>query len=91
MLGVAYLRFDWHRQLLAAIRPDRAIADYDEVVRPEPAFALAYHDCGVAWRDKGDAARARVDFQTAVVIDPTLDTASEHLTGSERQVAHSRK
>jgi tetratricopeptide (TPR) repeat protein len=59
--------------------PDRAIADYDEAIRLAPALALAYNNRGVAWRDKGDVAHARADFQTALTMDPALDIAAEHL------------
>ena len=63
----------------------RAIADYDEAIRLDPALALAYNNRGVSRRDSGDAARARADFQTAVTMDPALDIAREHLQQSDRQ------
>ena len=48
--------------------------------------ALAYNNRGVSWRDSGDAARARADFQTAVAMDPALDIAREHL----QQLGHAQ-
>ena len=56
-----------------------------------PEYAAAYNNRGVSRRDRGDAARARADFQTAVTLDPALDIAAEHLKQVERQGARSLK
>ena len=33
---------------------DRAIADYNEAIRLDPKYAVAYNNRGIAYRDKGD-------------------------------------
>ena len=33
---------------------DRAIADYNEAIRLDPKFAMAFHNRGIAYHDKGD-------------------------------------
>jgi hypothetical protein len=54
-------------------------------VAPASSSCRAYNNRGVAWRDEGGIARARADFQTALVMDPTLNVATEHLAGVGRQ------
>jgi tetratricopeptide (TPR) repeat protein len=49
---------------------DRAIADYDAVLRLDPALADAYNARGELWRRKGDRRKAIVDFGAAVKLDP---------------------
>jgi hypothetical protein len=41
---------------------DRAIADFDEVIRRTPEDAEAYYNRGLAWLAKGDKGRAFADF-----------------------------
>ena len=49
---------------------DRAIADYNEVIRLDPIYAKAYCDRGNAWRNKGDLDRAIADYNEAIRLDP---------------------
>ena len=44
---------------------DRAIADYNDAIRLDPNYALAYNNRAVAWQAKGDTARANADFDKA--------------------------
>src|ERR1700737_1543457 len=54
---------------------DRAMADYDEAIRIDPAFAPAYNSRGDAWYGKGDVDRAFADFSMAIKLDPRLAIA----------------
>lgn len=49
---------------------DKAIRDYDEALRLEPANAWAYGIRGTAYYDKGDFDRAIQDFDQALRLDP---------------------
>src|SRR5262245_55977091 len=49
---------------------DRAIADYDQVIRLDPKHALAYSYRGSAYRHKGEYDRAIADFDQAIKLDP---------------------
>ena len=49
---------------------DRAIADFDQAIKLDPNCAVAYHDRGLAYRDKGDNDRAIADFDQAIKLDP---------------------
>ena len=49
---------------------DRAIADYNEAIRLDPKYRLAFHNRGVAWRDKDDFDRAIADYTEAIRLDP---------------------
>ena len=51
---------------------DRAIADYDEAIRLDPRYAVAYYNRGVAYCDKGDYDRAIADYNEAIRLDPKL-------------------
>jgi hypothetical protein len=52
---------------------------------------MAYNNRGVAWRDKGDPARALADFDAAVQIDSTLDIALRHRKQLEKYRVAARK
>ena len=49
---------------------DRAIADYNEVIRLDPKDAKAYNSRGIASRAKGDLDRAIADYNEAIRLDP---------------------
>jgi tetratricopeptide (TPR) repeat protein len=49
---------------------DRAIADYDTVLRLDPSLADAHNARGELWRRKGDRPKAIMDFGAAVKLDP---------------------
>jgi tetratricopeptide (TPR) repeat protein len=44
---------------------DKAISDYNEAIRLDPNFALAYYKRGNANLRSGNRAKARADFATA--------------------------
>ncbi|MHC2465750.1 tetratricopeptide (TPR) repeat protein [Bradyrhizobium embrapense] len=49
---------------------DRAIADYDTVLRLDPLLADAHNARGELWRRKGDRPKAIMDFGAAVKLNP---------------------
>ena len=53
---------------------DRAIADYDSVLRLDPALADIHNARGELWRKKGDLPKAVADFAAAIKLNP------EHIT-----------
>src|SRR5262249_42050822 len=53
----------------------KAIADYDEVLRQQPAFAPAYNNRALAYMDKGDFDRAIANASSAIDTDPNYAPA----------------
>jgi tetratricopeptide (TPR) repeat protein len=49
---------------------DRAIGDYDSVLRLDPSHADIYNARGELWRKKGDLPKALADFGTAIKLNP---------------------
>jgi tetratricopeptide (TPR) repeat protein len=49
---------------------DRAITDYDGVLRLDPAHADAHNARGELWRKKGDLPKAVTDFAAAIRLNP---------------------
>jgi tetratricopeptide (TPR) repeat protein len=49
---------------------DRAIGDYDTVLRLDPALADIFNVRGELWRKKGDRRRALADFAAAIKLKP---------------------
>ena len=49
---------------------DRAIADYDGVLRLDPAHADIHNARGELWRKKGDLPKAVADFAAAIKLNP---------------------
>ena len=49
---------------------DRAIADYDGVLRLDPAQADIFNARGVLWRKKGEQPKALQDFGIAIKLNP---------------------
>ena len=64
--GRAAAYFNRGNALLQKGDHDKAIADFDEVIRLEPKNASAYNNRGNARNEKGDADGAIDDFNTAV-------------------------
>ncbi len=54
---------------------DRAIADYDTVLRLDPALADVFNIRGELWRRKGDRPRALADFAAAIKLNPDHPSA----------------
>ena len=51
---------------------DRAIADYDEIIKLNPQDAVAYYSRGFAYQYKADHTRAFEDYKTATELKPEL-------------------
>jgi tetratricopeptide (TPR) repeat protein len=49
---------------------DRAIGDYDSVLRLDPTLADIFNARGELWRRKGDRPRALADFGAAIKLNP---------------------
>ena len=54
---------------------DRAIGDYDTVLRLDPTLADIFNARGELWRKKGDRPRALADFAAAIKLNPDHPTA----------------
>jgi tetratricopeptide (TPR) repeat protein len=55
--------------------PDRAIGDYDTVLRLDPTLADIFNARGELWRRKGDRPRALADFGAAIKLNPQHEAA----------------
>jgi tetratricopeptide (TPR) repeat protein len=55
--------------------PDRAIGDYDTVLRLDPTLADIFNARGELWRRKGDRPRALADFGAAIRLNPQHEAA----------------
>ena len=58
-----------------ADQTDRAIGDYDTVLRLDPTLADIFNTRGELWRKKGDRPRALQDFAAAIKLNPDHPTA----------------
>jgi tetratricopeptide (TPR) repeat protein len=54
---------------------DKAISDFNEVIRLNPKLAEAYYSRGVTYWYKGNHDRAVADFNEAIRLDPKLAMA----------------
>ncbi len=54
---------------------DRAIGDYDTVLRLDPTLADTFNIRGELWRRKGDQPRALADFGAAIKLNPQHEAA----------------
>lgn len=54
---------------------DRAIGDYDTVLRLDPALADIFNARGELWHRKGDRPRALADFGAALKLSPQHEAA----------------
>jgi tetratricopeptide (TPR) repeat protein len=52
---------------------DGAIADYDQAIKLNPKFGLAYKNRGKAKQEKGDLDGAIADFNRAIKLGVTTD------------------
>ena len=64
---------------------DRAIADYNQVIRLYPKHAPGYANRGRAFFYSGSLARARADFEQALLLDPKYAYAALWLDLAERR------
>jgi tetratricopeptide (TPR) repeat protein len=51
---------------------DKAIGDFDEAIRLNPKFAMAYNSRGDAWIHKGKLDKALLDYNEAIHLDPKI-------------------
>ena len=51
-------------------RYERAISEYDEAIRSDPEFALAYYNRGVAYTSLQEFERAIADYDESIRLDP---------------------
>jgi lipoprotein NlpI len=54
---------------------DRAIADFNEAIRLEPKFAVAFNSRGFTYDRKGERDRAIADYTEAIRLDPKFAVA----------------
>ncbi len=54
---------------------DRAIQDFDQAIRLDPAYPDAFNNRGVAWLGKGQMQSAAADFDQAITLDPNYAIA----------------
>ena len=54
---------------------DRAISDYDTVLRLDPKLADIFNARGELWRKKGDRPKALADFGAAIKLNPQHEAA----------------
>jgi tetratricopeptide (TPR) repeat protein len=54
---------------------DRAIGDYDTMLRLDPTLADVFNIRGELWRRKGDRPRALTDFAAAIKLNPQHEAA----------------
>ena len=54
---------------------DRAIGDYDTVLRLDPTLSDIFNIRGELWRRKGDRSRALQDFGAAIKLNPKHEAA----------------
>jgi tetratricopeptide (TPR) repeat protein len=54
---------------------DRAIRDFDRVIKFSPSYVDAYNNRGLAYKDKGQYDRAIQDFDKAISIRPDFERA----------------
>jgi len=54
---------------------DKAIAEYTENIRIDPAYVAAYHARGCAWSAKNEHDKAIADFTEAIRLSPTYAAA----------------
>ena len=54
---------------------DRAIADYNEAIRLDPKYALAFFSRGFIYANKGDTDRGMADFNETIRFNPMYAVA----------------
>ena len=78
-----------HRELQIERDLDKAIAEFNQAIRINPQYALAYFRRGIAYSRKGDYARAIADFDRALQLSPD-DSPNRPLIHFERGMAYYR-
>ena len=65
---------------------DRAIDDYDIVLRLDPGLADVFNTRGELWRRKGDRPKALADFGMAIKLNPEHPTARGNYKSLAREL-----
>jgi tetratricopeptide (TPR) repeat protein len=65
---------------------DRAIGDYDTVLRIDPSLADIFNIRGELWRRKGDRPRALADFGAAIKLNPQHEAARANYKSLAREL-----
>ncbi len=65
---------------------DRAIGDYDTVLRLDPTLADIFNARGELWRKKGDRRRAVADFSAAIKLNPDHPAARANRKGLAQEL-----
>ena len=65
---------------------DRAIGDYDMVLRLDPTLADIFNARGELWRKKGDRPRALADFGAAIKLNPDHAAAKDNYKSLAREL-----
>src|SRR5262249_46900702 len=52
---------------------ERALADYNQAIKPNAKFAAAYNNRGVAYDKKGEYDRAILDYEQAIKLKPSAE------------------
>jgi tetratricopeptide (TPR) repeat protein len=65
---------------------DRAIGDYDTVLRLDPSLADIFNARGELWRRKGDRPRALADFAAAIKLNPNHPAARGNYKSLAREL-----
>ena len=66
----AFELFSSGKAYLAKDDLDRAIADFDEAIRLNPQYSVAFFNRALAYNRKGDRDRAIADYGEAIRLDP---------------------
>jgi len=68
------------------VQTDRAIGDYDTVLRLDPTLADIYNARGELWRKKGDRPKALADFGAAIKLSPGHGAAKGNYRSLAREL-----
>ena len=63
---------------------DLAILNFDQAIRIDPNYALAYRNRSLAYAEKGDFDRAIEDFEAALLLDPNHADARSSLAQAQQ-------
>jgi Flp pilus assembly protein TadD len=64
---------------------DEALRRFRQATTAKPNFADAFNNLGVAYKQKGDKAQARLNYNRALQIDPGNKLAKENLENLENR------
>ncbi len=68
-----------------------AISDYDEAIRLNPKYTIAYNNRGFAKSKLGDLEGAISDYDTAIRLDPEYATARTNQENAQKALRERQK